>query len=155
MKILWIIRGLPNSGKSEVADELAGVHSYAADDYFDELAISQKKSYAEVWTHTLLKEAHQQCLTRVGFAMAEDVDSIAVANSATTLEEIAPYLKLAETYGYRPYIIKVERGYHDGDNRHGVSPQKIRSMHQRYQTADPRLSESEFPTVAQDNRNRA
>lgn len=109
-KTLWILRGVPGSGKSTVATslcQLPNTVAVAADDYhYDEYG-----NYNFRFEN--LKAAHQWSQKAVAVYMGWGRD-IVVHNTNTTDKEIQPYLELAEKRGYRVVSLVVE-------NRHGNS----------------------------------
>ena len=103
-KILYIIRGVSGSGKTEFAESL-GCEMVAADDFFME-----GEQY--VFDASLLSDAHEACQMAVAVYMGQGVPKIAVHNTFTTEKEIRPYQGLAARYGYQVFCLVVE-------NRHG------------------------------------
>jgi predicted kinase len=129
MKELFLLRGLPGSGKSTLAKSLDGIH-IEADQFFmvdGEYQFNGLK----------LKEAHNNCLTRVKsymyiFSSNENSERIIVSNTFTQEWEMKPYYDIAEKYGYRVYSLIVENR-HGGVNEHGVPDEKLEQMKNRFQ----------------------
>jgi predicted kinase len=130
MKELFLLRGLPGSGKSTLAKSLDGIH-VEADQFFvvdGEYRFDASK----------LKEAHNNCLTRVKsymyiFSSNENSERIIVSNTFTQEWEMKPYFDLAEKHGYRVYSLIVENR-HGGVNEHGVPEDKLKLMKKRFET---------------------
>lgn len=139
MSDLFILRGLPNSGKSTVAEMLAPGHVYAADDFWYQLMEDTDLSYRDVFDITRLHQAHRQCQSNVEYAMADDTPAIAVANTNLTRKEYKKYVDLAEEYGYRVHYLLIERGPNHGDNDHGVPDEAIDRMVNKFRFVDTRL----------------
>ena len=124
-KELYILRGLPGSGKSTKAESLGGYH-IEADMYFTE----NDGEYN--FDPKNLPTAHQWCQSMVGEWMNEDVERIVVSNTSTQKWEIEPYMSMAEEYGYTVFSLIVENR-HGGDNIHGVPSESIDRMKNRFE----------------------
>ena len=126
---LYLIRGLPGSGKSTHAARL-GVLVVAADDWFDRGGRYQFDS-------TQLAPAHQDCQRRAGEALARG-ESCAVANTFSQAWEWEPYFQIAAKYGVEVVGIDLfDAGLSDVElaarNVHGVPVTAIAAMRQRWQ----------------------
>ena len=129
MKELFLLRGLPGSGKSTLAKSLDGIH-IEADQFFmtgDEYRFDATK----------LKEAHNNCLTRVKsymyiYSSKDTSERLIVSNTFTQQWEMKPYFDLAEKNGYRVYSLIVENR-HGGVNEHGVPDEKLEQMENRFE----------------------
>ena len=126
---LFLLRGLPNAGKSTVANHLAPDAVFAADDFFE-----AESGY--VFDHSRLPEAHASCQNNVIHAMSSGIKKIAVANTFVTTDEIEPYLQLGSTHGYRVHIMIVEK-QHLGNNEHNVPHSSVDVMVKRFEWIDP------------------
>ena len=133
MKKLYIVRGLPGSGKSTFAEALVGSDFLVceADKYF--IVDGEYKFDA-----TKLKQAHEWCRNRVETYMKDSLVNdqfyreIAVSNTFTQEWEMEAYYKLAEQYGYMVFSIIVENR-HGGKNVHGVPDEKLEQMKNRFE----------------------
>lgn len=122
VKDLFLVRGLPSSGKTTFAHKLcAGVVS--ADDYFE-------KDGEYNFDASKLGIAHNHCKRRVEQQMIMGT-KIAVANTFTTEKEMKPYFKLAEKYGYTVTTVIVE-SRHGNKNDHRVPDETIEKMRERF-----------------------
>ena len=124
-KILYIVRGIPGSGKSTFAKTLSDNH-YEADMYF----LDQESNYN--FDGTKIKNAHAWCLDRVKTDMAVAREKIVVSNTFTQEWEMEPYFELAKEFGYKVFSIVVENR-HGGINVHNVPEDKIEQMRNRFE----------------------
>lgn len=123
MKNLFLLRGLPGSGKTTLGNIVAQ-HCFAADDYFmvgDEYCFDPSK----------LKTAHAFCQSRTRTMMGLGQD-VAVSNTFTQKWEMQPYFDMAEEFGYTVHSIIVENR-HGGKNVHGVPEEAITKMRNRFE----------------------
>jgi predicted kinase len=124
-KILYIVRGIPGSGKSTFAKQLTS-NVFEADHYF----IDNEGNYN--FDPSKIKDAHKDCQDNVRYAMESSISKIAVSNTSTQDWELQPYYELATKYGYTVFSIVVENR-HEGVNQHGVPEDKIQMMKDRFQ----------------------
>jgi len=128
-KILYLLRGVPGSGKSTVAQNIGGTH-FETDKYF--MVDGEYK-----FDPTKLKQYHQMCQDEVNLAMIQNHtahfnDVIVVSNTFTQEWEMKPYFDLAKTYGYQVFSLIVENR-HCGLNQHGVPEDKVQIMKDRFE----------------------
>jgi predicted kinase len=134
MKILYLIRGIPGSGKSTFARKIWNEHAICeADKYF-----INKETGEYNFDISKIKEAHQWCRDEVETRMKDNqinfqyYPEIVVSNTFTQEWEMEPYFKLAEKYGYKIFTLIVENR-HGGVNQHGVPDDKIQIMKNRFE----------------------
>ena len=136
-KTLYIIRGLPGSGKSTLGEQLADTYmdyhpkyggmksySFAADDWFYGEDGEYKFNPEE------LTEAHDECNSRVRGAMMSDVGNICVCNTFSQAWEAAPYFKLASDFRYTAVVLECQSEF---GNIHGVPQESINAMKERWE----------------------
>lgn len=134
-KTLYIVRGLPGSGKSTFAKKLVGTNFLVceADKYF-----INKETGEYNFDVTKLKDAHKYCYDLVETYMKDSLVNnqfyreIAVSNTFTQEWEMKPYFELAEKYGYTVFVTIVENR-HGGKNVHGVPDDKLEVMRNRFE----------------------
>jgi predicted kinase len=123
---LYIIRGLPGSGKSTYAKKLLKetptLSHYEADMYF----------YVNgVYTFNLnkLHIAHQWCLnsTENDLKLGK---TVIVSNTFTQLKELAPYIKLSNKYNTNLVVLKTVGNY---KSIHNVPEETLIKMKNRWE----------------------
>jgi len=123
-KILYIVRGLPGSGKSTFAKSIALVN-FEADMFF-----MNDGEYK--FDFSKIKEAHQWCQESTLDAMISGSPKVAVSNTFTQEWEMKPYYEMAEKYGYVVFSVVVENR-HGGKNVHGVPEATLDNMRKRFE----------------------
>jgi predicted kinase len=129
MKTLYIVRGVPGSGKSTFAKTLGGTH-FETDNYF--MVDGEYK-----FDFTKIKEAHNWCQSEVSNAMLLNYttginEKIVVSNTFTQEWEMEPYFEMAKEWGYTVFTVVVENR-HGGENQHGVPEDKLEIMRNRFE----------------------
>jgi len=124
-KYLFILRGIPGSGKSTVAKEIAPeMYICTADDF-------HMKNGEYHWRPENVGKAHAWCQKKTETLMELELSPIVVANTSTTVKEMQPYYDMAKEYGYTVFSIIVENR-HDGVNTHGVPEETLQKMRDRF-----------------------
>ena len=126
MKTLYIVRGIPGSGKSTFAQSL-DCPVFEADQYFIDSETGEYK-----FDGSKIKLAHNWCKLRVEQSMEDDFQKIAVSNTFTQEWEMDAYYELAKQYGYRVFSLIVENR-HGGVNEHSVPEDKLEIMKNRFE----------------------
>lgn len=135
---LYLIRGLPGSGKSTFASEMAETFYadyWEADMYF--YLVPNRPSGTIIFGHeynfdaTKLHAAHTWCKDRVENDMENERDDIIVSNTFTTEKELKPYLEMAEQHGYTVTTLIVENR-HGNSSIHGVPEETMTKMRNRF-----------------------
>lgn len=130
MKHLYLIRGLPGSGKSTFATTLStsiDCNHFEHDQYL----YTTEGEY--LWTEGRMAYAYRQCLRDTEATMVEG-EPVVVSNVFPTKRSMKNYVKLAEKYGYKVTYIVVEnrRG---GVNIHNVPQEALDDMRNAFQIA--------------------
>ena len=123
MKTLYIVRGLPGSGKSSLAKKVTEL-VYSADDFFT----NKKGEYN--FNAKLLGKAHEWCWGKVRDAMFIGAEAVAVANTFTQTWEAEKYYQIAEEYEYSVFVIECQN---DFGNVHNVPQESINAMKKRWE----------------------
>jgi hypothetical protein len=125
-KILYIVRGIPGSGKSTFAKSLGGIH-WEADMFFTDPFTGEYN-----FDPSKIKSAHEWCQLNVKDNMIDSENRIVVSNTFTQEWEMQPYYDIAKEFGYKVFSIVVENR-HDGVNVHSVPEDKIEIMRGRFE----------------------
>ena len=131
--VLFLVRGLPGSGKTSFASAIWNEYAVCeADKFF----YDKEGNYN--FDPSKLKEAHTWCKNQVETRMIDHQNNqqyypeIAVSNTFTQEWEMEDYFKLAEKYGYKVVSLIVENR-HGGQNVHGVPEDKLQIMKNRFE----------------------
>lgn len=123
-RTLYIIRGLPGSGKTTLAHTIADDNVCEADDYF----INSDGEY--VYNRANVPVAHRYCRSKCERLMAQREITIAVSNTFTRHIEYESYLELADKYDYRVIKIICTGNF---KNVHNVPEEVIQRMRDRFE----------------------
>lgn len=123
VRILYLIRGVPGSGKTTYAKTLGIADHYEADMWFD-----QNGGYDPA----KINQAHEWCQRKAREAMEAGRPCV-VANTFTRLWEMDYYRAVAARleYDVREVIMRGE-----WPNVHGVPDEKVRQMRERFEYAN-------------------
>lgn len=131
-KEVYIVRGLPGSGKSSLAKKIAGLHSlegkvakiFETDNYF--MVDGEYKFDA-----TKLHRYHQKCFSDFLDALNDrHVDVVIVANTFTRKWEYVNYADAAKDSGFEVTMLIANGNY---QNVHNVPDDVVQKMKNRFE----------------------
>jgi predicted kinase len=125
-KKLYIIRGVPGSGKSTKARELLAknpkLKHFEADMFFE-------RSGPYKFNPAKIKDAHHWCQNEVRTSLKEG-HSVIVSNTFTKIWEMVAYIQMAKENGATVEVLTLDGGY---ENVHGVPKEKVQEMRDRFE----------------------
>lgn len=105
MKTLYIIRGLPGSGKSQFARKLVSREEFVFE--ANKYMLDENGNYK--YQASKLAFCHNKCFDNVKYAMIYGVDKIVVANTFIRKNDYNRYINLANKFQYDVRIITCKR----------------------------------------------
>ena len=123
MTKLYIVRGLPGSGKSTFAKELLKQGKVQQHLEADEFMTDENGDYK--FDPTILQKCHQQCQTWVKYYL-DLGQSVAVSNTFSRKWEILPYTRMGAEFE----VVEMKGNY---QNVHGVPQFIIDNMKNRWE----------------------
>lgn len=127
-KSLILLRGLPGSGKTTLANVLSEGNKYpvfSVDDFFT----SETGEYRFEFEKNHL--AYKQCEECTRAAMQQGKEKIFLDNVFSLEWEMEPYFKMASEYHYRVFVMTLENR-HGSSNIHGLSDEQLQKMATKY-----------------------
>ena len=119
MNDLYLVRGLPGSGKTALVESLRQEGDFAVSN--DEFRLDEDGRY--VYNAAMTAEVNRRCADAVELAMKRGVERIFVHCTLVRSWDLEAYRELAARFNYRVFFLVVENR-HGGKNSHGV-PQEV------------------------------
>jgi predicted kinase len=130
---LFLVRGLPGSGKSTFANLL---NQYAlttinleADDFFQKYN-PVTNSFDYEFDPTKLRQAHEYC-QYVTKHFLEQGFNVSVSNTSVSDWEVATYMDIANITGAN-FVSMIVENYHGNKNIHGCPDEKVQQMKKKF-----------------------
>lgn len=146
MKTLYLIRGIPGSGKTTFARKLLEQgkvqRHFEADMFFIE------KDGVYRYRKELIVQAHTWCQKQTLEALSQR-HSVVVSNTFITINELMPYYNIATITGAD---VKVIRATGNFENQHNVPADIVSRMKQQYQAIPNEVLDSQFSDIAKELR---
>ncbi len=127
MTKLYIIRGIPGSGKTTLANTMFKHGMVDAHLEADMFMVGSDGGY--LFNPDLLSFAHDQC-QRMTNAALQVGHKVAVSNTFIRKWEMQAYIEMAENHG-APVTVLVCQG--DYENIHGVPSHKVQRMRDKFE----------------------
>lgn len=137
-KRLILIRGLPGSGKSSLAEQIADQNdgmNYEADQFM----VDVQGNYE--YRQDRLSLCHRQCFLAMSSAFGIGVSTVCISNTFTQLWEMKKYIDYAASNDIELTVIKAEGVKH---NKKNVPDGKIARMRKRWEDFDGEISPIQF-----------
>jgi predicted kinase len=131
---LFLVRGIPGSGKSTFAKHIWNEYAVCEADKF----FHNKETGEYNFDASRLKEAHEWCRNEVETRMKDHqanpqyYSEIVVSNTFTQEWEMQTYVDLANKYGYQVTTLIVENR-HGNKNVHNVPDETLDRMRNRFE----------------------
>lgn len=126
MPTMYLIRGLPGSGKSWLAEAIAAftdnVEICEADDYH------YNKYNVYEWKPENVHTSHLWCQAKCRLAMQEMMN-VVVSNTSVKQKEVNVYLDMARDFGYNVMVINCQSTF---NSVHDVPQEVIESMRRKF-----------------------
>lgn len=143
MKQLYLIRGLPGSGKSTLGLTIVGENHKHLQFEADQFFVQSDGSYK--FEKERIGEAHLWCQGMVHNAMIDGMSPLVVSNTFSQRWEMKAYYSMANLYDYQVTEITITGKMHQ--NVHDVPGEVIQRMIERWQFWSKSTFELAVPDV--------
>ena len=123
---LILVRGLPGSGKSTVAKNLASSSTIG---YTKHIETDMFWGPQYQFDMSRIKEAHAWCQSET-LNLLRDGNIVIVSNTFTTAFELLPYFDIAKNFNIRPQVILCQGSF---GNVHNVPQEVLEKMAGRFE----------------------
>lgn len=132
MKNLFLVRGLPGSGKTTFVNSIKLaiseiVYHLEADMYFTKHDLDYEEN---VKIH--IAKAHNWCQECTEDGMLAGIKNIFVSNTFTQQWELDPYIRFAKKHNYVIHILTMDN-HHRGESIHNVPESVLENMEKRFE----------------------
>jgi len=103
-KTMFVMRGLPGSGKSTIVNQIQNFHPQAVVCSADQYFIDENGHYA--FDARLIKEAHQWSQSKAKEACEADTHIVIIDNTGVKRWELVPYFKVASQNNYAVVLVE-------------------------------------------------
>lgn len=140
MKTMYIMRGLPGSGKSYRANQIASLGDAVilSTDSIWEVGANNKY----YWVAEFVGAAHRINQAKTKLACIEGIERVIVDNTNTTFREMEPYLEIAKENGYEVVVAESHTSWAFNvkecarRNSHSVPEEVIQKMADRFEPTE-------------------
>lgn len=127
MKQLYLIRGIPGSGKSTFAKLIKDVNGENSKHFEADQFFVKDNNYK--FDASKIQDAHDWCKANTDKSLEDDCVVI-VSNTFTTKKELKPYFEIAKKHNLVPEVITIQSQH---NNTHNVPEEKLNAMRSRFE----------------------
>lgn len=129
MKTVFIVRGLPDTGKSAIALRLVECEDHV----LEAAKFMRQETGDHSFRHDLVATSHIRCEVEFMKLIEQGVERIAIANTSTRNSEYQFYVDKAEEHGYHVVKLILERNPFNPYPNKRVGRTQIETMRKRFE----------------------